>query len=176
LQILEVVSSAMLTFVDSSSEIPAKSLFPQLSEIGTSAGHGQHDLRADGFSVGGGYVCGDEINLECQTVEVAPTRDRHIGLSQIRDVANDWVLAVACVSKKALREHFVAVIIKLTEVVKGDVDAVQGMSLENVLDRHLSTNIPLRNKSYFLATLRSGKEPQWMLRAPPAKWNVPGKK
>jgi hypothetical protein len=110
----------------------------QLSELGTSAGHGQHDLRADVFSVAGGYVCGDEINLECQTVEVAPTRDRHIGLSQILDVANDRVLAVASVSKKALREHFVAVIINLTEVVKGNVDAVQGMSLENVSDGHFS--------------------------------------
>jgi hypothetical protein len=70
--------------------------------------------------------------------QVASTRDRHVGLSQIRDVVNDWVLAVASVSRKALWEHFVAVIIKLTEVVKGNVDAVQGMSLENVLDGHLS--------------------------------------
>jgi hypothetical protein len=70
--------------------------------------------------------------------QVAPSRDRHVGRSQIRDVSNDWVLVFASVPNKVLWEHFAAVIINMSEVVKGNVDAVQGMSLENVLDGHLS--------------------------------------
>jgi hypothetical protein len=161
---IQVLQAALADLVDLHQGFPRNlcSLrWWQLSELGTSAGHRQDDLRADVFSVGGGYVCGDAVNLDCQTVD-----NGHVGLSQIRDVANDWVLAVASVSnqKNGSSEGKCG---RCPGKISGECI---GWSLFDVRAFLSATKVT------FLATPRSGEEPQWMLRASPAKWRVPGKK
>jgi hypothetical protein len=101
-------------------------------------------------------------------IEMTVLRKR--GLSHIRETTNDYALAVANVSNTALRNHFVGELIKLTEAVKGKLDAVRGMSLENIiLDGHLlmyersSTRHKLLSSSASLnersASDRSGEYP-----------------
>jgi hypothetical protein len=80
----------------------------------------------------------DAVNLHCQTYKSAPTRGRHTGFPEIRDETNDLALAVWNVPNIQQRNKYVGELISLTEKVKRNSNAVQGQSLENLLDATFS--------------------------------------
>jgi hypothetical protein len=118
----------------------------------------------------------DAVNLHCQPYKAAPTRGRHAGRHEIREITNDLALAVWNVPNIQQRYKYVGELISLTEKLKGNSNVVQGQSLDNLLDGHLSmyerssTRIKLHSRDASL------NEVHRILTASPAKWWLVEKK
>jgi hypothetical protein len=118
----------------------------QSSGLGTSVGDDQYDfgLFADQdeleLSVASNTAKdGSDISVGCENppVKIASNGGTDLRFGDILNLAYDLAQSVANVSSHTKKNQFFGEMIKLTEMVKGNLEAVHGMSVENLLNCQL---------------------------------------
>jgi hypothetical protein len=110
----------------------------QVSCLETSGG--DHEEQFDSSVVSSDHVDtglgGVAAAIASRNATLASTRPRNIGFSDILHVATDFAQAVANLSSNNKKLQYFGGIIKLTEMVKGNVESTGGVAVDDLLCGH----------------------------------------